>query len=124
MDKVAFADGSYDQKNNMYIYGWIEGTNGFQIKEGISATKFNPPHSAHVPEYMAIYSFIVAHADEEWTLCTDSNLVYYQLTGHWKVRSSCLFEIHQKTKEMLESNPGIKLKLIRSADNLADKVLR
>ena len=123
MTKVAYVDGSYIQKTGMYVYAWLE-EGGMQWVEGQKANKFTKPPSSHYAEYLAIFSFIPAHMNEDWILRTDSNLVYNQLIGKYKVHASALQNIHNEVKELLEGEPGIKLELIRSRDNLADKAIK
>jgi len=120
--RYAYSDGSYEEKNKLYKYGWIEDS-GFKFVETASADQYPKPYSAHYAEYLGVLSFIPSHMDEPWELRVDSNLLFYQVTGKWKVKSPALKDIHILTKELIRDN-DITLKLINTRENLADRILR
>jgi len=123
--RIGYSDGSYKEERNMFVFGWIETDTKKEYVEGIQANGFGiEKPSSHIAEYLGIFSFICAHMNEEWELRIDSNLAYNQLMGNWKVRSKSLKGVFEMTKGVFDSEKGIHLKLIKSKDNISDKILR
>lgn len=120
--KAVFCDGSHKEAEGIYKFGWIT-DDGEEYVGELPVENFPTPYSSHCAEYLAIAAFITSHIGEEWEIRTDSNLVYYQLMGKWQVRAPALQEAYKTTKTFIDENP-IKLALIKSKDNLADKILR
>ena len=120
--RYAYSDGSYDSNNGVYKYGWIE-DEGFLYTEVEPVDAFTKPYSSHYAEYLGILSFIPSHMDQPWELRIDSNLVYYQVIGEWTTRSPALIDICRIVRELVAEN-DIKLTLIKSKENKADKILR
>lgn len=127
--KAGYSDGSYHESEKIYKYGWID-ENGNKRTYERDVEMCPEPYSSHYAEYLGVISFISDHYgyyptpdSDEWELRIDSNLVYFQLIGKWKVNASALKDIYTLTKTLVGNHP-IHLKLIRSKDNLADREIR
>lgn len=76
-------------------------------------------------EYEALARAIeeAAHLTPPVTIQTDSELLYYQLSGKYRVRNEQLKPLHDRCRNLLDQNPGVTLKLVSRGENkLADRL--
>lgn len=77
-------------------------------------------------EYKAIILALYVVGEEQLrgelaSIMLDSELVYRQMRGEWKVRSERLRKLHLLATHLWESLAGVELALIRSEENKAHR---
>jgi len=62
---------------------------------------------------------------ERVVIRTDSELLYYQMAGRYKVRNPGLKALHSRANEMMLGLPGVSIELVRREQNKeTDKLAR
>ncbi len=87
----------------------------------------------NVAEYQAVLKalgYLIRHGwvDEPVELCTDSELLYRQLTGRYRVRSPSLRPLYERVRQLARKLPGLRFRWVpreenRGADALTRKAL-
>src|SRR2546425_81113 len=73
-------------------------------------------------EYLAMETALEMAKDQE-EICSESELVVYQLTGRYRVRNKGLKEAYTRCVSLLRKKPSVSLKVVPRERNLAGRLL-
>ena len=122
MTLTVYFDGSceYNPQNGkqnpggLATYGWLikNGTNN-RLAYGYGEVGRGGAISNNVAEYEAFIKALEAIRDlelgnEELIIYGDSQLIIFQVNGHWSVKKPHLFELYRQVTDILDELPGQK----------------
>src|SRR2546430_3937872 len=80
------------------------------------------PYTNNQTEYFAMLAAIGLAEDGD-EICSDSELIVYQLSGAYKVRHETLRPLHQACIDLINQKPGLKVRVVKRKSNKAGRLL-
>jgi len=80
------------------------------------------PFTNNQTEYFAVQAAIGLAKDGD-EICSDSELIVYQLSGMYKVRDEKLRPLYQACIDSMKRKPGLRVRVIKRGSNKAGRLL-
>ncbi|MGB9792574.1 MAG: ribonuclease HI [Thermacetogeniaceae bacterium] len=111
-------------------YGWVVYQDGEKLTESCGVACNGPAATNNVAEYMAVIRALEwlkenEYLDAEIEVCSDSQLVIYQLAGKYAVHSPRILPLYRRAKALAEEFPRLRFTWVpREKNSEADALSR
>lgn len=131
MSYTVYADGLCEPVNPMGVacFGYVIYLNGLKLAQGYGKID-HPSPSNNVAEYRAVIEALawLIHNDKydkPLTICSDSQLLIYQLNGYYQVKAPRLIPLFKEVCHLIKQFPKVKFKWVsREMNKEADALSR
>jgi len=103
----------------------IVGADGTVVKEVSRSIGIRTNNQAEYEGLLCALHEIRELGSRRVVICTDSELLYYQMAGKYKVKNAELKALHSKARQLMSQLPGAVIQLVRRDQNKeTDKLAR